>query len=901
MRQSDVVRSDVEVDTSSLIIDPRTIGEQFFDALQWPWITAVSAVVCLAWVFLMPGAFWLALMVHFLIWYIVIDKPDVLPINLPYGSRDLDEHNPRPGGRGWGKAEGGFYFGRIISRGREKGMEVWANFKSIMQHILIFGTTGAGKTESIVSYLVGFLSVGSGFIFNDAKAAPKAMVQIATIMRIFGRDDDMRVINYITGGAVEEMDPAYRLSNDLAAFARGTGETITQLLVSLMPESGGDNKIFSERAIALVSAILPALADLRDDNKLQIDPQTIRENMAFEQVIELYRNNYIKPSSKKALLGYLQSLPGYRDDLPPQEQPEEVVRQFGFAQAYFTRTLSSLSDTYGHIYMVGQGEVDWQDAVLHGRCVMTLLPSLEKSGDELANLGKIVLTGIRNGMVVGLGTVFEGSTEDIAYNLPSNTEIPYCVANDETAYMLTESQDIMNAQARGLGFSIITGAQDAPGLLENLSKTTKQIMANSAFKQIQYIDDTETSEMAVGWSGEATVLAKERYQREGDAGNYYGTGEVVAQKRNRLTTTALRSLETGEAYIMYKGKLHKVGIFNHGISEEQTDDPRMCWVKNWYSVRLAKVRLPDKESLARLYSLDPRMEYLHAMSLVDDDVRRRVAALDREIHSQQVYDRMAGKTPKVSVNQSENHYNGLVAALFEQPKNLGSVASIEALFVKLLESPEFSFKAEAQTAVVRNEANAVVEDMMFMDDDELDALMEGMQQGNSSGAGDEVGLKPTATAEDRTNDDLLSQFIPGYQAESETEQQEADKKLLPIDFESVVFDDETEELINSVVFEPAEDDEESYLEANESDVLKAVRENLALMSWAAADEKEVDEVFEGMVQAEMFVLDSDETTAKSEAAKSMQTLLDSSMYPKAQPDPISMERLSELVARVGKH
>lgn len=901
MRQSDVVRSDVEVDTSSLIIDPRTIGEQFFDALQWPWITAVSAVVCLAWVFLMPGAFWLALMVHFLIWYIVIEKPDVLPINLPYGSRDLDEHNPRPGGRGWGKAEGGFYFGRIISRGREKGMEVWANFKSIMQHILIFGTTGAGKTESIVSYLVGFLSVGSGFIFNDAKAAPKAMVQIATIMRIFGRDDDMRVINYITGGAVEEMDPAYRLSNDLAAFARGTGETITQLLVSLMPESGGDNKIFSERAIALVSAILPALADLRDDNKLQIDPQTIRENMAFEKVIELYRNNYIKPSSKKALLGYLQSLPGYRDDLSPQEQPEEVVRQFGFAQAYFTRTLSSLSDTYGHIYMVGQGEVDWQDAVLHGRCVMTLLPSLEKSGDELANLGKIVLTGIRNGMVVGLGTVFEGSTEDIAYNLPSNTEIPYCVANDETAYMLTESQDIMNAQARGLGFSIITGAQDAPGLLENLSKTTKQIMANSAFKQIQYIDDTETSEMAVGWSGEATVLTKERYQREGDAGNYYGTGEVVAQKRNRLTTTALRSLETGEAYIMYKGKLHKVGIFNHGISEEQTDDPRMCWVKNWYSVRLAKVRLPDKESLARLYRLDPRMEYLHAMSLVDDDVRRRVAALDREIHSQQVYDRMAGKTPKVSVNQSENHYNGLVAALFEQPKNLGSVASIEALFVKLLESPEFSFKAEAQTAVVRNEANAVVEDMMFMDDDELDALMEGMQQGNSSGAGDEVEHKPTATAEDRTNDDLLSQFIPGYQAESETEQQEADKKLLPIDFESVVFDDETEELINSVVFEPAEDDEESYLEANESDVLRAVRENLALMSWAAADEKEVDEVFEGMVQAEMFVLDSDETTAKSEAAKSMQTLLDSSMYPKAQPDPISMERLSELVARVGKH
>lgn len=122
-------------------------------------------------------------------------------------------------------------------------------------------------------------------------------------------------------------------------------------------ENCGYKSIFPERAIALMSAILPALTDLRDANKLQIDPQTIHENTAFEQVIALSRNNHIRPRSKAAVLGYLQTLPGYRDDLSPDEQPEEVARQYGFAHSYIPRTLSSLSDIYGHIRLVGKGGI----------------------------------------------------------------------------------------------------------------------------------------------------------------------------------------------------------------------------------------------------------------------------------------------------------------------------------------------------------------------------------------------------------------------------------------------------------------------------------------------------------------------------------------------------------------
>ena len=126
----------------------------------------------------------------------------------------------------------------------------------------------------------------------------------------------------------------------------------------ILPASEGDNKIFSEKAIGLVSALLPALTDLRDLGKIQIDPGTVREKMAFPMFTELFRNGDISKKSRDALKAFLESLPGYDEEKEVAEQPEEVSRQFGFSQAYFTRLLASLSDTYGHIYMVGLGEID---------------------------------------------------------------------------------------------------------------------------------------------------------------------------------------------------------------------------------------------------------------------------------------------------------------------------------------------------------------------------------------------------------------------------------------------------------------------------------------------------------------------------------------------------------------
>ncbi|MGO4801067.1 hypothetical protein ACEN2T_17455 [Pseudomonas sp. W22_MBD1_FP4] len=614
---SSVIHKSQEISLDQIIIDHRSLSKKAWDLLQYPQIPFIFACLAAPLIVFAPALFFLSTIIFYILQLAVTTKDDVLPIHLPLGAGKPDKNDPKPGNnKGWFLARGSFYLGIC----RITGMELWANFKALTQHFLCMGTTGAGKTENIVSMIVNYLAVGSAAAMNDAKAAPKAMYQIATFCRIFSRDFDFRVTNYIKSQNPETEDPASRSSNDAGIFARGTPDSNTQLLVSLMPPSGGDNKIFSERAIALVAAIMPGLNDLRNLGKIQIDPSVIRRFMGFKDFVGLCHNNFIGKSSRDALVGYLSSLSGYDDKKDISQQNEEVTRQFGFAQAYFTRALASLSDTYGHIYLTGQGEIDYQDAVLNGRILITLLPSMSKSGDELANLGKIVLTATRNGMVVGLGTVFEGSAEKVVHNLPTNSDIPYGIMNDENAYMLVEGQEMINAQARGLGFGVLTGTQDAPGMLLSIEKTTKQIMANSAFKLFMYLDDDDTTKLACELSGEATVLMRGGFKHEGTMNQVYASDHINVDKRYRLTTTAIRKQKMGQGFLLYQGQIHETQVFNHGIQEKDSD-PKMCYLKHWWPVRMAKVHIPSQDEITKLLKIDPLPEWVELGEMIHDDSR----------------------------------------------------------------------------------------------------------------------------------------------------------------------------------------------------------------------------------------------------------------------------------------
>ncbi len=549
------------------IQDVRPLGQKLFAIIQLPRVAGIVYAAMGGCVLVFPVSWPLVLLGWFILWVSLPGNSVTLPFNLPFASKKVDYNDNTPGRKGFNKARGIFYVGNDM----ETNEELYLNFDTLLRHILCFGTTGAGKTETLASFGANFISTGAGLIYNDAKAAPKLAWQIYTIARFFGRDDDFLTINYLTGNASEKADPAMRLTNDSAPFAFGSAESSSQLIISLMPQDkGGANKVFSEAAVALISSVMPALTELRDQGLLLIDPQVIRGYMEYGNCTRLMLNPNISQEARQAIVAFIRSRSGYDDGKPPNKQSDEVRKQFGFAQSYFIRSLNALSSTYGHIYMTGAGEVDFRDVILNDRILCTLLPSMQYSGEELANLGKLILSAIRNAMATGLGYEIEGSREDVLESLPTATNRPSGVINDEYAYMAVENFAITAAQGRGLNFSMIFGAQDYAGMKRAGEQEAEQISANCRLKYIMALEDVgSTLELVKKLAGDIYVSLTQGFEDDKSlVGSYRDSLKSNIQKVEGISTKMLRALDKGEGFAFYMDKMLLIRNFWHGFKDE---------------------------------------------------------------------------------------------------------------------------------------------------------------------------------------------------------------------------------------------------------------------------------------------------------------------------------------------
>src|SRR5690606_17390385 len=116
---------------------------------------------------------------------------------LPKTAKYPDKNNARPGSKAAGKAEGILYIGNE----HETGEELWFTNSDCRTHILYLGTTGSGKTEGLKSLATNALTWGSGFIYIDGKADTDLWSSLTSVARRFGRDDDLLVMNYMTGNS----------------------------------------------------------------------------------------------------------------------------------------------------------------------------------------------------------------------------------------------------------------------------------------------------------------------------------------------------------------------------------------------------------------------------------------------------------------------------------------------------------------------------------------------------------------------------------------------------------------------------------------------------------------------------------------------------------------------------
>lgn len=563
-----------EIDPSMLLRDTRTLGKRFIDGLSDTLNMTVILMMLAATAFYSGKLSTLAFLMGLPLFFWNYSQKRKLPFRLPQVTKVKDYNDLKPG-LGTPNTARGITF---LGNDRKTNEELWFANEDMRTHMLIFGSTGSGKTEALVSLAFNALTQASGFIYVDGKGDNSLYAKIFSITRGMGREDDLLLINFMTGARDIIGPQERRLSNTLNPFCQGSSSMLSNLVVSLMGSSGqsSDGDMWKNRAISFVEALMKLLVYMRDEGAILLDANTVRnyfqltrlEAIVIDKVFPRDDQDSVNIESVPKLVtdplrNYLDNLPGYNKE-KKGKQVSQVLEQHGFITMQLTRTFSSLADTYGHIIRTNLAEVDFKDVVLNRRILVVLLPALEKSPEELSNLGKIVVASLKAMMAAGLGEDVEGDYRDVIGRKPTNAPTPYMCILDEYGYYAVQGFAVVPAQARSLGFSAIFAGQDLPAFQKASKEEAASIGANTNIKICMKLEDpVETWDFFTKTAGEAYVTKVDSFAiKDNSMSNTYMDNKSSSfEKRARIDLLDLKEQTEGEAHIFFKSKIIRAKMF----------------------------------------------------------------------------------------------------------------------------------------------------------------------------------------------------------------------------------------------------------------------------------------------------------------------------------------------------
>ena len=204
-----------EQSQKNIIRDTRYLSQRFFDFLRNPRGVAFLLLFSAACCFFLGYLSEIAFIVGVGSFIYCCTRKATLPFRIPAFSGRKDYNDYKPGSTKPRMARGIFYFGNE----NRSGEELWFGNEDMRTHVLIFGSTGSGKTEALVSMAYNALLQASGFIYVDGKGDNGLFAKLFSMVRSMGRDDDMLLINFMTGARDVIGPQEKRLSNTLNPFA----------------------------------------------------------------------------------------------------------------------------------------------------------------------------------------------------------------------------------------------------------------------------------------------------------------------------------------------------------------------------------------------------------------------------------------------------------------------------------------------------------------------------------------------------------------------------------------------------------------------------------------------------------------------------------------------------------
>lgn len=449
--------------------------------------------------------------------------------------------------------------------------EIWASDDYVRTHAVLSGTTGSGKTVTMSSTFIFVAMVAdSGVIMIDGKADPKTWFDLYGMAVAAGRADDFLVLNFVVG-ASQEAEFAFSSSsekelweefqsiesNTFNIFGTGTADTLFEIGSGLLgDEASGDNKMWVERAQALLRSMLKALVDLRDLGQLKISIATLQEYMSLEKLSELENNPDISEIARQQVGAVLNEIAGYRDAMKvedPQRRAallaDQPSKQFAFLHMQFGALYAMLIGTYGHIANVEYSDIYTPDVIRARRILLVMLPALEKAPTSLAQLGRMATSAIKSALAQNISGSLTGRKSDLVDRRPTNSIRAMVLIYDEAASYIQAGTADVASQSRSLGAFNIFSSQEWSSFKQAGEIEATRLISNSGLKIVLKNEDKETADHFMNAVGEATVL------RSG--GKRWEKGKLIETERRletvpRVTFQEMMNLAEGQAYIKWR-------------------------------------------------------------------------------------------------------------------------------------------------------------------------------------------------------------------------------------------------------------------------------------------------------------------------------------------------------------
>lgn len=445
------------------------------------------------------------------------------PFRMPVVADLIDGSTNRPG-------QGLMYLGTEVG----SRLPTYISDNDARTHALLFGTTGSGKTELLLAFVVNALIYDGGASYTDGKGDVKLWLKFLNAARMFGREDDLLLISFITSGQEFYDRQETKISNTMNPYANGSSAMCTEASISLMDGGKGDD-MWKGRAIAFLGAVIKPLVFLRDKGEILLDSDGIREYFdlpvlerfvwdeedTWKSGVKREQGYFAKKYGKvwdrviRPLQAFMVTIPGY-DKAKLGRQEQKTLEQHGYITMQLARLFGELADNYGHIMQTPLGEVDMYDVVINDRILVTLLPALEKSPESLGMLGKIIVGGIKQMAAGCLGNRVEGLRREIVDARPTNSPVPFPTIFDEYGYYAVLGFSSMPAQARSLGFMVVFAAQDFASLKKSSPEEADQTWENTNLRGIGRITsggDAETYKRMSALGGTVKVAELSGFER----------------------------------------------------------------------------------------------------------------------------------------------------------------------------------------------------------------------------------------------------------------------------------------------------------------------------------------------------------------------------------------------------